>query len=100
MENSRYDPCQPKPENDCVHYPTPRQNLDEEAYAGSFQQLLSHNIGKFVSIEYLASFNEFRTVSGYIENVSNRYIMLRTKNNCRIAGDAWAIKLVTFPCCD
>ena len=102
MEKPYYDPCcKPCEVNECVHYPEITTDLSMEPYEGSFQRLLHENRGKYVSIEFLMNSCELRTMSGVIENVSGRYVALHnTKNHCRVIGDAWAIKTVTFPCCD
>ena len=85
----------------CVNYPTETTDLNSEPFRGSFQQLLNNNIGAFVSIEFMLSTCEMRTISGYIESVTGRCVSLRTpKSNCRVVGDAWSIKTITFPCCE
>lgn len=93
-------PCNNNEEK-CVIYPPYDVDFNSEPYSGSFQRLLNENIGKYVSIDFMVSSCEMRTLSGIIENVTGRYVSLRNpKNNCRTLGDAWGIKVVTFPCCD
>lgn len=100
--NSHYDPCcKPCEPHECVHYSTYTTDLSMEPYDGSFQRLLNENLGHYVSIDFLVSSCELRTLSGIIESVTGRYVSLHnTKNHCRVIGDAWAIKTVTFPCCE
>lgn len=102
MDNSYLDPCcKPCTPQECIRYPEYTTDLNMTPYDGSFQRLLNENLGRYVSIEFLMSSCELRTVAGIIENVSGRYVSLKnTKNNCRVLGDAWAIKTVTFPCCE
>ncbi len=91
----------PSEKNGCVNYPNIRTDLNSEPFRGSFQQLLESNIGKFVTIEFLLSSCELRPISGYVESVTGRYVVLRNpKNDCRLACDAWTIKIVSFPCCN
>lgn len=101
MENHEYDPCRKQCQSDCLNYPELTTDLNMEPFRGSFQQLLNENIGKLVTVEITMSTCEIRALTGYIEQVSGRYVVLRTpKSNCRVVGDAWSIKALTFPCCD
>lgn len=87
--------------NDCIRYPQAGVDLNAEPYRGTFQQLLAENVGAFVTVEIGMSTCEIRAVSGYIERTTGKYVVLKNpKSNCRVAADAWAIKTVTFPCCD
>ena len=93
--------CDTRQNGNCVNYPDDTTDLTSEPFRGSFQRLLDNNIGAFVSIEFMMNSNELRTISGYVESVTGRYVSLKVpKGNCRIVGDAWSIKTVTFPCCE
>lgn len=100
MDNN-CNPCRPckECEPSCVNYPEQSRDFNTETYQGSFQRLLDFNIGHYVTIEIGMTTCEIRTISGYIESVGGRYVVLcDPKTNCRIAGDAWQIKTVTFHC--
>lgn len=67
------------------------------AYQGSLQQILTDNIGEFVTIEFLIGVSEIVMRSGVIYSVGINYIVLfdEEKNNYEVC-DLYSIEFVTF----
>lgn len=81
-----------------------RQTEDEEsqfetspAYQGSLQQILTDNVGEYVTIEFLIGVSEIVTRSGIIYSVGINYIVLfdEESNNYEVC-DLYSIEFVTF----
>lgn len=82
--------------NDCIQIPPFDINLNEPPYRGSWQQLLSNNIGRAVKIDYNISGNMI-SQQGTVLAVGVQYVLLKTKT-CILSGDVFSIKFVTFLC--
>lgn len=78
--------------------PTNLEDYNEPPYRGTIQQLMYLNIGRTVTIEYLENSSDLRAVTGVVEAVTVKYIILRTCNNLRQMGDIFAIRFITFHC--
>lgn len=78
------------------------ENSDNEfetspAYQGSLQQVLSDNIGEYVTVEFLIGMSEIITRSGIIYSVGINYIVLFDEDNNRYeVCDLYSIEFVTF----
>lgn len=81
---------------DCIQIPAFDIDLNEQPYRGSWQQLLSNNVGKNVKIDYNISGN-ILSQQGTVLAVGVQYVLLKNKN-CIISGDIFSIKFVTFFC--
>lgn len=67
------------------------------AYQGSLQQVLSNNVGAYVTIEFLIGVSEIVTRSGVIYSVGINYIVLFEEENNRYeVCDLYSIEFVTF----
>ena len=68
-----------------------------QAYQGSIQQVLSNNIGEYVTIEFLIGVSEIFTRSGVIYSVGINYIVLFEEESNRYeVCDLYSIEFVTF----
>lgn len=80
-----------------------RQTDDESqfetspAYQGSLQQILTDNVGEYVTVEFLIGTSEIVTRSGVIYSVGINYIVLfnEEQNNYEVC-DLYSIEFVTF----
>lgn len=80
-------------------YPEDIPDVNDAPYRGSFNQLLQANIGRMVTIEYMAGTSESRSHTGIIEAVATKWVSLRNPcNNTRQVGDVFAIRFITFLC--
>lgn len=82
--------------NDCVTIPQSDLNFNEQPYRGSWQQLLSNNIGRTVKIDYSIS-GTMVSQQGVILDSAVQYVLLKNKG-CILSGDIFSIKFVTFIC--
>ena len=82
--------------NECVNIPETGLYLNEPPSRGSWQQLLSNNIGRTVKIDYNVSSN-LVTQQGVILAVGVQYVLLKNKGFIA-SGDIFSIKFVTFMC--
>lgn len=83
--------------NDCVTFPDTGLDFDGPPYRGSFQQLLSNNIGRSVKIDYMIGSGNLISQTGTILNVGTQYVLLKNKNVI-LTGDIFSIKFITFLC--
>lgn len=82
--------------NDCINIPDTGVDLNEPPYRGSWQQLLTNNIGRTVKIDY----NNAGTIisqQGVVLAVGVQYVLLKSKG-CILSGDVFSIRFVTFIC--
>lgn len=74
-------------------------DMNDTPYLGTFHQLLYVNLGKTVTLEFTQGLNESRCLTGTLESVNSRYVMLKSLcSNTRYVGDMFALKYITFPC--
>lgn len=84
---------------DCIQFVSNLQNFNEPPYLGSFQQLLSQNIGKKVKIDFQMGINGMVSHCGIIASTGLSYVILEQENNRSfIVGDVYSIKFITFLC--
>lgn len=92
FENENADNCS-------INIPTELPDLNEPPYRGSFQQLMKENIGRTVRIDFVAGASDNRSYTGIIEEVTNRYVVLKSLyNNTRFVGDNFNLRSITFLC--
>jgi len=71
-------------------------DLNDAPYKGTFQQLLSANLGKLVRIDFLVG-ERIVTQTGIIDAVGVQYVVLyQPENEIFVTGDVFGIKLITF----
>ena len=80
-----------------IHQNEESQFETSPAYQGSLQQILTDNVGEYVTIEFLIGVSEIVTRSGVIYSVGINYIVLfnEEKNNYEVC-DLYSIEFVTF----
>ncbi len=79
-----------------IHFPPP-ENFNTEAMKGSFQQILSENIGNYAHIDFLIGTTELVRKSGYIFAVGRGVVTLYDDaNNVYVTCDVYSVKFVTF----
>ena len=72
-------------------------DLNEPPYRGTFQQLLSANLGKLVRIDFLVGGERVVTQSGIVDAVGVQYVVLyQPDTKTFVSGDVFGIKFVTF----
>ncbi len=82
-----------------ITIPTNVENYDDIPFRGSWQQLLFLNIGRLATIEFLEDSHTLRSVTGIIETVGVKYVVLKNVNTfIRTVGDVFNIRFVTFHC--
>lgn len=73
------------------------QDFNTESFAGSMQQVLQDNIGKYVIVEFFMGTNTLQQKEGYLYDVASQYIVLFDEINLHyVVCDVFSIKFVTF----
>lgn len=79
----------------------PRENFDTEELQGTFQQLLSDNLGAYLIGEFLLGTNGMTTREGFLVGVGRSYILLFDFNTRVFTMcDAFSLKFASFPYLD
>ena len=76
--------------------PANPQTFDTIGLQGSMQEVLSDNIGAFVSVEFLIGTQNIVDREGLLYYVGTGYIVLLQENGDYIVCDVFSIKFVTF----
>lgn len=80
-----------------INIPKANPDFDAEPWRGSFQQLLSNNIGKTVRAEYNIGNNPPLVQQGVIYAVSTRYLLLWDESRrTYVTGDLYCLRSLTF----
>jgi hypothetical protein len=78
-----------------INLPETMLDFDQEPFVGTYQQILSRNIGKNVRIEIINGLNTTASASGVVYNVGLQYINLYSPLSDQfILVDASSIKFV------
>lgn len=73
------------------------ENFDTESFAGSMQQVLQGNIGKYVIVDFFMGTGSLEQREGYLYDVASQYIVLFDDINLHyVVCDVFSIKFVTF----
>lgn len=73
------------------------QDFNTESFAGSMQQVLQDNIGKYVIVEFFMGTSVFQQKEGYLYDVAAQYIVIFNDINLQyVVCDVFSIKFVTF----
>lgn len=73
------------------------QDFNTESFAGSMQQVLQDNIGKYVIVEFFMGTSVFQQKEGYLYDVAAQYIVIFDDINLQyVVCDVFSIKFVTF----
>lgn len=73
------------------------QDFNTESFAGSIQQVLQDNIGKYVIVDFFMGTNTVQQREGYLYDVAAQYIVLFDEINLHyVVCDMFSIKFVTF----
>lgn len=73
------------------------ENFNTQALQGSMQQILSENLGRYVTVEFLIGTSNVTRRTGFIYSVGISFIVLFDYNNrVYVLCDIFAIKFVTF----
>ena len=73
------------------------QNFNTESFAGSMQQVLQDNIGKYVIVDFFMGTATLEQREGYLYDVAAQYIVLFDEINLHyVVCDVFTIKFVTF----
>lgn len=73
------------------------QNFNTESFAGSMQQVLQENIGKYVIVDFFMGTGSLEQRQGYLYDVASQYIVLFDEINLHyVVCDMFSIKFVTF----
>lgn len=73
------------------------QDFNTESFAGSMQQVLQDNIGKYVIVDFFMGTNTVQQREGYLYDVAAQYIVLFDEINLHyVVCDMFSIKFVTF----
>ncbi|MBE5803694.1 MAG: hypothetical protein E7316_04195 [Clostridiales bacterium] len=73
------------------------QDFNTESFAGSMQQVLQDNIGKYVIVDFFMGTNTLEQREGYLYDVAGQYIVLFDEINLHyVVCDMFSIKFVTF----
>lgn len=73
------------------------QDFNTESFAGSLQQVLQDNIGKYVIVEFFMGTSVFQQREGYLYDVAAQYIVIFDDINLQyVVCDMFSIKFVTF----
>lgn len=79
----------------------PREDFSSEELQGTFQQLLSGNLGSYMIGEFLIGTSGIETKEGFLVGVGRSFILLYDFNaRSFIMCDAFALKFATFPYLD
>lgn len=73
------------------------QDFNTESFAGSMQQVLQDNIGKYVIVEFFMGTSTLQQKEGYLYDVAAQFIVLFDEINLHyVVCDIFSIKFVTF----
>ena len=73
------------------------QDFNTDSFAGSMQQVLQDNIGKYVIVEFFMGTNTLQQKEGYLYDVAAQYIVIFDDINLQyVVCDVFSIKFVTF----
>ena len=73
------------------------QDFNTEGFAGSMQQVLQENIGKYVIVDFFMGTGSLEQRQGYLYDVAAQYIVLFDDINLQyVVCDVFSIKFVTF----
>ena len=73
------------------------QDFNTESFAGSMQQVLQDNIGKYVIVDFFMGTGSLEQRQGYLYDVAAQYIVLFDDINLQyVVCDVFSIKFVTF----
>lgn len=73
------------------------QDFNTESFAGSMQQVLQENIGKYVIVDFFMGSGSLEQRQGYLYDVASQYIVLFDEINLHyVVCDMFSIKFVTF----
>ncbi len=73
------------------------ENFDTESFAGSMQQVLQENIGKYVIVDFFMGTGNLQQREGYLYDVASQFIVLFDEINLHyVVCDIFSIKFVTF----
>ncbi len=73
------------------------QDFNTDSFAGSMQQVLQDNIGKYVIVEFFMGTNTLQQREGYLYDVAAQYIVIFDDINLQyVVCDVFSIKFVTF----
>ena len=72
------------------------QSFDTVGLQGSMQEVLSDNIGAYVSVDFLIGTSNIVTREGQLYYVGTGYIVLYEEDGDYIVCDVFSIKFVTF----
>lgn len=73
------------------------QDFNTESFAGSMQQVLQDNIGKYVIVDFFMGTGSLEQRQGYLYDVASQFIVLFDEINLHyIVCDVFSIKFVTF----
>lgn len=73
------------------------QDFNTESFAGSMQQVLQDNIGKYVIVDFFMGTNTLEQREGFLYDVAAQYIVLFDEINLHyVVCDMFSIKFVTF----
>ena len=79
----------------------PEEDFSSEELQGTFQQLLSGNLGSYMIGEFLIGTSGLATKEGFLVGVGRSFILLYDFNaRSFILCDAFALKFATFPYLD
>lgn len=73
-----------------------REQFDEAPYIGTFQQVLSMNLGKPVRIDCVIGSTTTVSYTGVIHEVGRQYVALMQPTDCCVMVDIYSVKFVTF----
>ncbi len=83
-------------ENNVLEVPA-GESFNTEALQGSMQQILSENIGKYVTVTFLIGTTTEEERTGYIYSVGTSFIVLNdVVNRVYVVCDVFSVKFVTF----
>lgn len=73
------------------------QDFNTESFAGSMQQVLQDNLGKYVIVDFFMGTNTVEQREGFLYDVAAQYIVLFDEINLHyVVCDMFSIKFVTF----
>ena len=72
-------------------------DFDQPPYRGTFQQLLTANVGKLVRIDFMVGSDRTVSQTGILDAVGVQYVVLhQPESNTFVTGDVFGIKFITF----
>lgn len=80
-----------------VNVPERLPDFDTQPYLGSYQQLLTANIGRPIKVDYVVGVSQILSASGTIDAVGMQYVLLaQPERSTMQAVDLYSVKTVTF----